>query len=296
MKILSTVEELKGLTGKGLQGRDLATEAAAMLASFLAGQGNCTVHLTKDNATELFYSSLPEDEAEFWKCPLCAAKERSLERKGSRVFPLPEMERYDGFLIFEGIPGKEPPSDEDLENLLWLFQLFWCMCLLSDEVRTNYLTDPLTGLPEITIFRQAVGQKITSGQDGHLIAARVPVHLERPFSEKSLDNRMQELAGYCKEMGDAKAYRIAADIIAILADGEKERALDHMQKIMLLLPETSLFLCSYAFLEKGRVLTRIQEEMSKIEAGGTVINTALVTPKLPVFVKSTTREVQNGKT
>lgn len=296
MRVETIIKKLKELSGKSPAGKELAMEAAAMLSFLMTGQdGRCTVHLFKGDTTALFYSSLPDDEAEFWRCPLSTAEERGRFREGSQIFILPALGKYEGFLILEDYRGGNGFTPEDMENLLWIFQAFWCMCLLAEEAENNYFTDPVTELPGITVFKQAVSQSMDSGQEGYLVVARVPVCPERPYFENSMDCRLQELAGYCRKTEGIKAYRIAADMIAVLAEGEKGTALDYMQKIMLLLPETSLFLTSVAFLEKDKVLTRIQEEMSKLREGGTVINTACPSPRLPIFTKGGKKGDENGK-
>ncbi len=296
MQITTIIKKLKELSEKSPAGKELAMEAAAMLSFLMAGQdGRCTVHLLKGDTTALFYSSLPDDEAGFWNCPLSAVEERGLAREGSQIFTLSSLGEYGGFLILEDCRGGNGFTPEDTETLLWIFQLFWCRCLLAEEAEKNYFTDPVTELPGITAFKQAVLLSMNSGQEGYLVVARVPVSLERPYSENSIDCRIQELAGYCRKMEGITAYRIAADMIAVLAEGEKGTALDCMQKIMLLLPETSLFLTSVKFLEKEKVLTRIQEEMGKLGEGSTVIKTACSSPRLPIFTKDRVKGAGNGK-
>lgn len=287
MQIISIIKKLKELSEKSPAGKELAMEGAAMLAFLMAGQdGRCTIHLLKGDATVLFYSSLPDDEAGFWRCPPSAAEERSRVRNGSQVFILPDLGKYEGFLILEECRGGSGLASEDTESLLWIFQLFWSACLLAEDAEKNYFTDPVTELPGITVFKQAISQIIASGQEGYLVVARVPVRPERPYSENSMDCRIQELAGYCRKTEGITAYRIAADMIAVLAEGEKGAALDYMQKIMLLLPETSLILTSLAFLEKEKVLTQIQEEMGKLGEGSTAIRTSCPSPRLPIFAKN----------
>ncbi len=296
MQAISIITKLKELSEKSPAGRELAMEAAAMLARFMAGQdGRCTIHLVKGDTTALFYSSLPDDEATFWRCPLSAVKERVQARNVSQIFTLPDLCKYEGLLILEDCQREGIRALEDMGNLLWIFQLFWCVCLLAEEAEVNYFTDPVTGLPEITAFKQAVSQMIDSGQEGYLVVGRVPVYLERPYSENSMDCRLQEFAGYCRKTQDLTAYRIAADMIAVLAEGEKELALEHMQKTMLLLPETSQFLTSLAFLDKDRVLTQIQEEMSKLGDGSTTIRASCPSPRLPIFTKGREKRDGNGE-
>lgn len=297
MQIISIIRKLKELSEKSPAGEELAMEAAAMLALLMAGQdGRCTIHLLKGDTTVFFYSSLPDDEAGFWKCPLSAVEERSRVRNGSRVFMLSNLGKYEGFLILEECQEGNGLTSEDMECLLWIFQLFWRMCLLIEESEKNYFTDPVTELPGIIAFKREVSQIIDSRQEGYLVVARVPVYLERPYSENSMDCRLQELAGYFREKEGATAYRIAADMIAILAEGEKGAALDHMQKIMLLLPETSQFLTSLALLEKEKIITKIQEEMGKLGEGSTKIETSCPSPRLSIFIKDGKKEDGNGKT
>ncbi|MCH5249985.1 MAG: hypothetical protein J1E98_08630 [Lachnospiraceae bacterium] len=296
MQIISIIKNLKELSGKSPAGKELAMEAASLFSFLMAGQdGRCTVHLLKEDTTVLFYSSLPDDEAGFWKCPLSAAKERGQIREGSQILTLPPVGKYEGFLILEDCRGGNGFTSEDMESLLWIFQSFWCMCLLAEEAENNYFTDPVTELPGITVFKQAVSQSMESKQEGYLVVARVPVRPERPYSENSMDCRIQELARYCRKTEGITAYRIAADMIAVLAEGEKGMALDYMQKIMLLLPETSLFLTSLAFLKEEKVLTRIQEEMGKLGEGSTAIKTGRPSPRLPIFTKGREKGDGNGK-
>lgn len=296
MQIISIIRKLKELSEKSPAGEELAMEAAAMLAFLMAGQdGRCTIHLLKGDATVFFYSTLPDDEAGFWRCPLSAVEERSLVRNGSRVFMLSDLGKYEGFLILEECQGGNGLTSEDMESLLWIFQLFWNMCLLAEESEKNYFTDPVTELPGIAVFRRSVSQIIASGQERYLVVARVPVYLERTYSENSMDCRLQELAEYFREKDGLTAYRIAADMIAILTEGEKGVALDHMQKIMLLLPETSLFLTALALLEKDKILTKIQEEMGKLGEGGTEINTCCPIPRLSIFINDREKGDGNGK-
>lgn len=296
MQIISIIRKLKELSEKSPAGEESAMEAAAMLAYLMAGQdGRCTIHLLKRDKTVFFYSSLPDDEAGFWRCPLSAVEERSRVRNGSRVFKLSDLGKYEGFLILEECQGGNGLTSEDTESLLWIFQLFWRMCLLEDESERNYFTDPVTELPGIAVFKQTVSQIIDSGQEGYLVVARVPVRLERPYSENSMDCRLQELAEYFREKEGIMAYRIAADMIAILTEGDKGTAIDHMQKIMLLLPETSLFLTSLALLEKERVLTKIQEEIVKLGEGSTEIETSRPSPRLSIFIKDREKGDGNGK-
>lgn len=297
MQITTFLKKLKELSEKSPAGKELAMEAAAMLAILMTGQdGRCTVHLLKENTTVLFYSSLPDDEAAFWRCPLSAVEKRARVREGSQIYILPLLNKYEGFLVVEECRGENRVALEDTESLLWVFQLFLSMCLLAEEAEKNYLIDSVTELPGITVFKQAVSQIMTSGQEGYLVVARVPVSLERPYSENSMDCRIQELAGYCRKTERITAYRIAADMIAILAEGERGAALEYMQKIMLLLPEASLFLTSLEFLEKEKVLTRIQEEMGKMSEGSTVINTCGPSPRLPIFTQNGGRGEGNGDT
>lgn len=296
MQIISIIRKLKELSEKSPAGEELAMEAAAMLAFLMAGQdGRCTIHLLRGDATVFFYSTLPDDEAGFWRCPLSAVEERSRVRNGSRVFILSDLGKYEGFLILEECQGGNGLTSEDMESLLWIFQLFWNMCLLAEESEKNYFTDPVTELPGIAVFRRSVSQIIASGQERYLVVARVPVYLERPYSENSMDCRLQELAEYFREKDGLTAYRIAADMIAILTEGEKGVALDHMQKIMLLLPETSLFLTALALLEKDKILTKIQEEMGKLGEGSTEINTSCPIPRLSIFIKDREKGDGNGK-
>lgn len=296
MQINSIIRKLKELSEKSPAGEDLAMEAAAMLAFLMAGQdGRCTIHLLKGDTTVFFYSSLPDDEAGFWRCPLSVAEERSRIRNGSRVFKLSDLGKYEGFLILEECQGGNGLTSEDMESLLWIFQLFWSMCLLAEESEKNYFTDPVTELPGIAVFKREVAQVIDSGQEGYLVVARVPVHLERPYSENSMDCRLQELAEYFRDKEGVTAYRIAADMIAVLAEGDKGEAIDHMQKIMLLLPETSLFLTSLALLEKEKIITKIQEEMGKLGEGSTEIETSRPSPRLSIFTKDKEKGDGDGK-
>lgn len=296
MQIISIIRKLKELSEKSPAGEELAMEAAAMLAFLMAGQdGRCTIHLLKGDTTVFFYSTLPDDEAGFWRCPISAVEERSRVRNGSQVFMLSDLVEYEGFLILEECQEGKGLTSEDMECLLWIFQSFWRMCLLIEESEKNYFTDPVTELPGITAFKREVSQIIDSRQEGYLVVARVPVYLERPYSENSMDCRLQELAGYFRKKEGATAYRIAADMIAILAEGEKGAALDHMQKIMLLLPETSQFLTSLALLEKEKIITKIQEEMGKLGEGSTKIETSRPSPRLSIFIKDGKKEDGNGK-
>lgn len=296
MQINSIIRKLKELSEKSPAGEELAMEAAAMLAFFMAGQdGRCTIHLLKGDTTVFFYSSLPDDEAGFWRCPLSLVEERNRARNGSRVCKFSDLGKYEGFLILEECQGGNGLTSEDTESLLWIFQLFWRMCLLAEESERNYFTDPVTELPGIVLFKWAVSQIIDSGQEGYLIVARVPVRLERPYSENSMDCRLQELAEYFREKEGITAYRIAADMIAILVEGEKGTAIDYMQKIMLLLPETSLFLTSLVLLEKEKVLTKIQEEIGKLGEGSTEIETSRPSPRLPIFISNREKGDGNGK-
>ena len=296
MQIISIIRKLKELSEKSPAGEELAMEAAAMLAYLTAGQdGRCTIHLLKGDTTVFFYSSLPDDEAGFWRCPLSAVEERSRIRNGSQVFMLSDLGKYEGFLILEECQGGNGLTSEDAESLLWIFQLFWRMCFLAEESERNYFADPVTELPGIAVFKREISRIIDSGQEGYLVVARVPVRLERPYSENSMDCRLQELAEYFREKEGITAYRIAADMIAILVEGEKGTAIDHMQKIMLLLPETSLFLTSLALLEKEKVLTKIQEKIGKLGEGGTEIETSRPSPRLSIFIKDREKEDGNGK-
>lgn len=296
MQIISIIRKLKELSEKSPAGEELAMEAAAMLAFLMAGQdGRCTIHLLKGDTTVFFYSTLPDDEAGFWRCPISAVEERSRVRNGSQVFMLSDLVEYEGFLILEECQEGKGLTSEDMECLLWIFQSFWRMCLLIEESEKNYFTDPVTELPGITAFKREVSQIIDSRQEGYLVVARVPVYLERPYSENSMDCRLQELAGYFRKKEGATAYRIAADMIAILAEGEKGAALDHMQKIMLLLPETSQFLTSLALLEKEKIITKIQEEVGKLGEGSTKIETSRPSPRLSIFIKDGKKEDGNGK-
>lgn len=296
MQIISIIRKLKELSEKNPAGEELAMEAAAMLAHLMAGQdGRCTIHLLKKDTAVFFYSSLPDDEAGFWRCPLSAVEERSRVRNGSRVFKLSDLGKYEGFMILEECQGGNGLTSEDTESLLWIFQLFWRMCLLKEESERNYFTDPVTELPGIAVFKREVSQIIDSGQEGYLVVARVPVRLERPYSENSMDCRLQELAEYFREKEGITAYRIAADMIAVLVEGDKGEAIDHMQKIMLLLPETSLFLTSLALLEKEKVLTKIQEEIGKLGEGSTEIETSRPSSRLSIFTKDREKGDGNGK-
>lgn len=296
MQIISIIRKLKELSEKSPAGEESTMEAAAMLAHLMAGQdGICTIHLLKRDTTVFFYSSLPDDEAGFWRCPLSAVEERSRVRNGSRVFKLSDLGKYEGFLILEECQGENGLTSEDTESLLWIFQLFWRMCLLEEESERNYFTDPVTELLGIAVFKREVSQFIDSGQEGYLVVARVPVRLERPYSENSMDCRLQELAEYFREKEGITAYRIAADMIAVLVEGDKGEAIDHMQKIMLLLPETSLFLTSLALLEKEKVLTKIQEEIGKLGEGSTEIETSRSSSRLSIFTKDREKGDGNGK-
>ncbi len=148
MQITSIIKKLKELAEKSPAGEELAMEAAAMLSLLMAGQdGRCTIHLLRGDTTVFFYSSLPDDEAGFWRCPLPAVEERCRIRNDSRAFVLSDMGKYEGFLILEESQGGSGLASEDTENLLWIFQLFWCTCLLADESEKNFFTDPVTELP-----------------------------------------------------------------------------------------------------------------------------------------------------
>lgn len=296
MQITTIIKKLKELERKSPAGKELAMEAAAMFAFLVSGkEGRCTVHLLKGDETVLFYSSLPDDEAGFWKCSFSAAEERGQFQKSCQILALPEISRYTGFCVLGENPSVNGSASGDTEILLWLFQSFWCMCLLEEEAQGNYWIDPVTNLQGINAFKRKVSQCMASWQEGYLVVARVPVHMERPYSENGMDCALQELAGYCRKMEGMTAYRIAADMIAVLTEGEKGVALDYMQKIMLLLPETSLFLTSIAFLEKDKVLTRIHEEMGKLREGGTAINTACPSQRLPIFAKNREKGDGSGK-
>ena len=106
MQITSIIKKLKELAQKSPAGEELAMEAAAMLSLLMAGQdGRCTIHLLRGDITVFFYSSLPDDEAGFWRCPLPAVEERCRIRNDSRAFVLSDMGKYEGFLILEGCQG-----------------------------------------------------------------------------------------------------------------------------------------------------------------------------------------------
>lgn len=277
------IKELKMLLEKEELGCNIAEEAVSMILSAFPEIKEYTIRLEKKGEKKFFYSTLPEDEAHYWDCSYAVAKtERKIEDKKIMLIYLPEFGSYDGFLVIKST--MKVFIDKEEVNMLWLLQMFLYACLSEQEVEKNRLLDPVTGLGGEKEFQRELERRIEAAREGYLVVVRVPTHYEKPFHEDSLDRNIKQLAKLCREEAEKDSFRIAADMIAVMLDGERENAISKMQDIMNEMPDTAIFLLSYEKVIPETIFTHIQKEMSRMVLGersfAAMINPY---PKLPIF-------------
>lgn len=283
MHYLLVIKELKKLLETEEVGVNIAEEALTMVLSAFPYIKEYTIRLEKKGERKFFYSTLPEDEAHYWDCSYVVAKEeRSIADKDIILIHLPEFGNYGGFLAVKST--MKVFADEKEVNILWLLQLFLCACLSEQEVEKNRLIDPVTGLGGNKEFQKELERRMKTGREGYLVVARTSVYYEKPFHEESLDRNIKRLAKLCREEAEKDSFRIAADMIAVMLDGEKDNAIIKMQNIMNDMPDSVIFLLPYEKVILGSIFTHIQKEMNKMILGERSL-AAMINPypKLPIF-------------
>lgn len=284
MQFISVLKELKKISENENLSKEIAAEAVAMIASLFMEMNDYSIRLETMGREVFYYSTLPEDEALYWNCPLNIAKtERSAEKENSYLIHLPKIGCYEGFLVLEGL--EKTKLNEEQENLLWLLQLFLCICLLGDTAEKNVFLDPITGFYGEEVFKRDLKNKLETELEGYMIAVRVPMYSDGPFSEDSMNMAIRKLAEICRQKEEKYCYRIAGDLIVILADGDKGKAIDKMQEIMQNIPETSILFLPYAKVNPKNIFTRIQKEIIGMHPGKIALETNNPYPRLSIFME-----------
>lgn len=223
-------QQLLDLVDKEEPGNGLALEIAGLLASYFS-ERDITIGLFREQK-QFFYSTLPEDEASFYKASVSV--EEMDERPGiiycERIMLSPGG-GYTGYLVLEGGAGCSPVTDE-VHCLIQACAFSMAFCFATQRSQDQVQLDPQTGLPGRHAFLKSMEASLNSGRNGYLLA----VCYDAPHSHVGYDTR-ESKERFCEMAKQSqllfeRAYRISDTTVVMLTNQEnREDLFSSLQKL-----------------------------------------------------------------
>lgn len=275
-------KELEKTVAQKPYGLPLAYEVFQMFCGYFRDKADCVVCYACNGREIFFGTTLPEDEAAFYRKDFQERSENDRIKEYKIVRVPVENGTLCGIWILE-IHSEMAESLEDIfREMVTVVQTAVTSCLFAEEWKKEQMRDCVTGLLGNAAFEQALQQFMEQGQAGHLIAARRLVRYGRPYGADGMNRSIQMLAGACKRSGIPDVYRIGEDTVALLCLDGQERAYAAAQEIADI-GETDLYVIRFAALEKEKVYSMIQRNLDREDESRQAFGLHYPYPQIPVF-------------
>lgn len=263
-------------------GLPLAYEVFHMFCGFFRDKADCVACYACNDREIFFGTTLPEDEAAFYRKDFQKRSENDRIKECKIVRVSVENGALCGMWVLEIHSEMAESLEDSFREMVTVVQTAVTSCLFAEEWKKEQMRDCVTGLLGNAAFEQALQRFMEQGREGHLIAARRLVRYGRPYGADGMNRSIQMLAGACKRSGIPDVYRISEDTVALLCLDGQERAYATAQEIADI-GETDLYVAEFATVEKGEVYFLIQQNLDGEDEGGQAFGLHYPYPKLPIY-------------
>ena len=247
-------------------GIQLADEVFRIFCECFQGVADCTVCYGYDDREIFFRSTLPEDEAGFYRRNFMEHTD-NVRMEGEKVTPIwTKNGSLWGMWVLENHSSVDGSMESLYREIVSVVQAIFSACLFAEAWEKEQARDCVTGLYGNSVFEEMLQGSIEQKKDGYLIVAKRPVQYRKPYTADGMNCSIQMLAAVCKESGNPYVYRIGEDTVALLCLDGQEKAYAIAQGIADI-GETSLYVAEFAAIEYEKVYTLIQQNLDQAEAG-----------------------------
>lgn len=269
-------------------GRESAEQVLEKLCDLLGEEVDCVVFATVKGREEFLFSTLPEDEARYYRDTaedkLSAA--RISGRKSLRT-KLEVKDVLDGLWVFEVSEHISEERISTYRNVASVVKFFLYSCFLAQECERQEQTDCFTGLPACKSFEQDLYKRLSEKEQGFLIVIRGSTEFPKPYREDGINFFLIRMADVCISVHPDGVYRIGPDMAAVLCREGKEETFSVLQEFMQLLPEATFFLTPLSGLDVDGIYARIQRGVDAAGGEKIISDGRGAFPRLPVFQEET---------
>lgn len=284
--------ELKKVMDKKAYGIQMADEIFRLLCGYCQGGADCTVYYGYGGREILFGTTMPEDEAAFYRRDFREHTESARVRDKKAVWIWTENGALRGMWVFEIHDGAAESTEMVCRETVLAVQAVFSACLLAEELEKEQKRDSVTGLYGNVVFEETLRRFMEQKADGYLIAARRPVRYGGCGT--AMNGTIQMLAETCISSGVPDIYRIGEDTVALLCMEGQEKAYAIAQQIADT-GETDLCVTRISALEGGKVYPVIWRSLGRTEHAGKAFGLHYPYPKLPIYMEGS-EGGWNGKT
>lgn len=275
-------KELEKTVAQKPYGLPLAYEVFQMFCGYFRDKADCVACYACNDREIFFGTTLPEDEAAFYRKDFQERSENDRIKECKIVRVPVENGDFCGMWVLEIHSEMAESLEDSFREMVTVVQTAVTSCLFAEEWKKEQMRDCVTGLLGNAAFEQALQQYMAQGREGHLIAARRLVRYGRPYGADGMNRSIQMLAGACKRSGIPNVYRVGEDTVALLCLDGQERAYAAAQEIADI-GETDLYVIRFAALEKEKVYSMIQRNLDREDESRQAFGLHYPYPQIPVF-------------
>lgn len=285
-------KELKKVMDKKAYGIQMADEIFHLLCRSFQGGADCVVYYGYGGREILFRTTMPEDEAAFYRRDFLEHTESTRVGDKKTVWIWTENGVLCGMWVFEIHAGAVESTEMVCREIALTAQAVFSACLLAEELEREQKRDCVTGLYGNVVFEDTLRQLMEQKADGYLIVARRPVRYDGCGT--AMNGAIQMLAEVCISSGVPDIYRIGEDTLALLCMEGQEKAYAIAQQIADT-GKTDLYVTRISVLEDGKVYPVIWRSLGRTEHAGKAFGLHYPYPKLPIYMEGS-EGGWNGKT
>lgn len=278
-------KELERAVDKNTYGIRLADEVLYIFHEYFQDRADCVVCYDYAGQNVFLRSTLPDDEAAFYRRNFSDDTENARLPRERKVCIRTENGALRGMWVLEIHKGVDEGIEDLYREMVSMLQTVISACLLAEQLEKERKKDCVTGFYGNDVFEETLRQFMEQDAGGYLIVARHPVRYRKPYAEDGLNRSVQELAKNCMESGIPYIYRIGEDTVALLCLEGQEKAYAAAQQIADN-EETDLYVVSFSSLEDGKIYSAIQCGLDRAEVDGRVYGLRYAQSMLPVYVDS----------
>lgn len=280
----SILRELHSLMENAGFGRELARQGLQRIFDLIGPDVDCVVFLDLVDQDNFLFSSLPEDEAQYYrKLESKCRPESRIDGKKSLYFTL-EIENFlSGIWVFEVPVQTAQENSSEYGDIVSIMKGFVYSCFLSEAYEEQKNRDCFTNLPGITAFDLDIHKALKDQEQGFLLIGRCPAGFSGLCRENGLNFFIINMAEICRNFHPDRLYRIGPDMVAMICAEEKEEVYSVLQELMHVLSDHTFFLAPLSVFGKGNIYGRIQKEMERSGSREFVVGCEGIYPRLAAF-------------
>lgn len=279
--------ELFGFMEQKTLNWETASQVLEKLQILLGGEVDCFITVLVKGREEFLFTTLPEDEALYYKNMNTEREEYRVSGKKAYQIRMETGRILEGMWVYE-VP--ERTSTEEISAYLRIaseLKYFLYSCILAQECERQEKTDCFTGLPACRLFEENLHDKLSRKEQGFLIAIRSSVELPKPYREDGINFFLIKTAEICAAVHPDGLYRIGPNILAVLCREKKEETFSILQELMQKLPESTFSLIPLSGLSTDSIYARIQRGIDTMDRKEFISGEDEIFPCLPVFQEGT---------